>query len=396
MHNSRLELSVDCSVCLNCLMQLSKCATATVPVCVRKPTELWGGGVGTLAVAACHLRKPHKHLRCFLIFVLLLFRAALNPCGTDDRVKLPNLTDEEVNWQGLEDLYSINESLYQCRHDFSPGPDDRANFRKDVDKMFALRRILNRHNKSRELDDSTLPELGSGAGVGDLLEGSGEEPASGAPIWSPWAGDVHLTAPSTPSRALVSEEDLETIDNNLPGPVTVPPPPPLPLRPQGDRPVLRSRLWAQLEELEGETYSGNGLMELETRHDAVLRTHNSLQGSGRSPDGETGLRLGLVLEAEDQEDDIFQAQGYLQVSAPKPKAITTTAATITGAPTATTTAPIINSTTTNTTSNTIIDVTATSTATQTSSPHGSSLTPPLPLDFEGSGLPLSQPSNWTL
>lgn len=255
--------------------------------------------------------------------------------------------------------------------------------------MFALRRILNRHNESRELDDSTLPELGSG--VGDLLEGSGEEPASGDPIWSPWAGDVRLTSipTPTPSRAPLSEEDLETIDNNLPGPVTVPPPPlqPLPPRPQGGGPVLRSRLWAQLEELEGETYSGNGLMELETRHDAVLRTHNSLQGSGRSPAGEPGLRLGLVLE--DQEDDIFQAQGYLQVSASKPKAATITTTTSTGVPTAA-------ATTTNTPINTTIDIIATSTATQTSSPQGAGLTPPLPLDFEGSGLPLAQPSNWTL
>lgn len=307
---------------------------------------------------------------------------ALSPCGTDDRVKLPNLTDEEVNWQGLEDLYRINESLYQCRRDFSPGPDDRANFRKDVDKMFALRRVLNRNNVSRQLDDSTLPELGSGAGGGDLAEGSGEEPAPGGPIWSPWAGDARLAATPAPSRPPAEEGELKTADNDLPGPVTAPPPPP---GPRGDGPVLRSHLWAQLEEVEGEMYSGNGLMELETRHDAVLRTHNSLQGSGRGPGGEAGpwgLSLGLVLEVEDQEEDIFHAQGYLPVypRASKPKAPAAAA-------TATTRVPPTTTTTT---------TAIAATTTLTSSPQGAGSTPPLPLDFEGSGLPPVQPSNRTL
>lgn len=342
----------------------------------------------------------------------MIFRAALSPCGTDDRVKLPNLTDEEVNWQGLEDLYSINESLYQCRRDFSPGPDDRANFRKDVDKMFALRRVLNRHNESRELDDSTLSELGSG--VGDLLEGSGEDPASGGPAWLPWAGDVRLTVTPAPSRAPVSEEKLETIDNNLPGLVTIPTPLPVLQRPRGDTPVLRSSLWAQLEELEGETYSGNGLTEMETRHDAVLRTHNSLQGLGRTPAEEAGFRLALVLEARDQEEDnIFQAQGYLPVSAPKTKATTTTTSaslatgntTIEIITTPSTTVNTTNSdttistatnTNTKTTTDTTVNTTANSATTQTSSPLGAGSMRPLPLDFEGSGLQPAQPSNWTL
>lgn len=365
--------------------------------CEKEKRESWGVGGARLAVTACHQKKSQKYkIFFFNICVFLVFRTALSPCGTDDRVKLPNLTDEEVNWQGLEDLYSINESLYQCRRDFSPGPDDRANFRKDVDKMFALRRVPNRHNESRELDDSTLSELGSG--VSDLLEGSGKDPASGGPVWAPWAGDVRFTATPTLSRAPVSEEELITIDNNLPGLVTIPTPQ-LPLRPRGDSPVLRSSLWAQLEELEGETYSGNGLTELETRHDAVLRTHNSLQGLGHSPAGEEGFRLGLVLEAGDQEEDkIFQAQGYLPVSAPKTKATATSAS----LPTATTIINIITTpnatinTATNTTTNTTINTTATSTITQTSSPQGSGSMRPIPLDFEGSGLPPAQPSNRTL
>uniref|UniRef100_A0A7N8YAZ8 Sulfatase 1 n=1 Tax=Mastacembelus armatus TaxID=205130 RepID=A0A7N8YAZ8_9TELE len=167
--------------------------------------------------------------------------------GTDDRVKLPNLTDEEVNWQGLEDLYNINESLYECRPDYSPSPDNWANFQKDVDNMFALLRVFNNFNRTHKLDDSTLLELGSGARGGGLEEG---------------------TSPVTVSSSS-------------------------PIR---DGVVFKSNMWVQqLEELEGDMFSGDGLTELETGHDNLLRTHNS--------------GLGLILDPE--EEDIFQAQGYL-------------------------------------------------------------------------------------
>lgn len=309
--------------------------------------------------------------------------------GTDDRVKLPNLTDEEVNWQGLEDLYSINESLYECRPDYSPSPDNWANFRKDVDNMFALRHVFNKFN--RTLDDSTLPELGSGAGGGGFEEGSGEEPASASDVWPGLAAEARLTtpapsktpsAPPTPRTTL--EGQLESVVNDLPerllsrhgmsvmsaSPVTA-----LPSGPRRDRVIFQSDTWAQqLEEIEGETFSGNGMTELETQHDNLLRTHNSLQaqlepglGQGEAANPQ---RLGLDLE---DEEDIFQAQGYLpyypQTLRPKVQASTT------GSPP----------------------------TTQTSTPQSvgvvlqvlpqSAL--PLTLDYEGSGS-LPQPSNQTL
>ncbi|XP_049913017.1 extracellular sulfatase Sulf-1 isoform X1 [Epinephelus moara] len=263
--------------------------------------------------------------------------------GTDDRVKLPNLTDEEVNWQGLEDLYSINESLYECRPDYSPSPDNWANFRKDVDNMFALRHVFNKFN--RTLDDSTLPELGSGAGGGGFEEGSGEESASASDVWPGLAAEARLTtpapsktpsAPPTPRTTL--EGQLESVVNDLPerllsrhgmsvmsaSPVTA-----LPSGPRRDRVIFQSDTWAQqLEEIEGETFSGNGMTELETQHDNLLRTHNSLQaqlepglGQGEAANPQ---RLGLDLE---DEEDIFQAQGYLpyypQTLRPKVQASTT-------------------------------------------------------------------------
>ena len=144
---------------------------------------------------------------------------AHSPYGTDESVKLPNLTDEEVDRQGLEDLYSINESAYQCRPHFSPGPDSWDDFQKDVDNMFALRHILNHFNQTRKLDDddhddhdTAAPdrEVGSGAGGGDLGEGSGGEGTT-ALARDAWLGEVSLATPPAPS---------------MPPPPPPPPPPP--------------------------------------------------------------------------------------------------------------------------------------------------------------------------
>lgn len=253
--------------------------------------------------------------------------------------------------------------------------------------MFALRHILNKHNRTHKLDDSTLPELGSGAGGGGLEEGSGEELALVSGAWPGLATEAHLTTPApskmppAPHTRPALERKLETVDNDLPerpvdGPAGSVTPPALVSSSErrGDGFVLQSNLWAQLEEMEGETYSGNGLMELETRHDSLLRTHNSLQASGHGHGEQTGPQgLGLGLGPE-EEEDIFQAQGYLPISPqtlrPKVSASTTRS-------------PL---------------------TTQTSSPQGVGLllrvppqsALPLTLDYEGSGS-LPQPStNQTL
>lgn len=273
-----------------------------------------------------------------------LFPAARSPCGTDDRVKLPNLTDEDVSWRGLEDLYSINESLYECRPDFSPSPDNWANFQKDVDKIFALRHVLNQFNRTRELDDSTLPELGSGAGGGGLEEGSGEELAAEARPTTP-APAPSDTPPALHPPGPTLERKLESVVNDLPERLVG----------RAAASVLSSGpgenrvdVWAQLEELEGDAFSGNGLMELETRHDSLLRTHNSLQAQ-LEPD-----------EGLEEDQDMFQAQGYLPLSPQtlRPKVQASTAG----------------------------------------SPHSVGVVLqvlPLTLDYEGSGSP-PQPSNQTL
>ncbi|XP_067107420.1 extracellular sulfatase Sulf-1 isoform X1 [Osmerus mordax] len=306
--------------------------------------------------------------------------------GTDEKVKLPNLTEEEVDWRGLEDLYSVNESLYQGRTDYNPSPDDWANFQKDVDNMFALRHVLDKLNQTHELDKPSLAELGSGAGSGGLEEGSGE--------WGPrvviWPGVVttnqatvgpHITpalcttpappAPSpTPERELESVNDLPERPMNRPIQSVMSPAtssaslPPGQWRVGG---VSRGDGWAQqLEEMDGEgeglTFSGNGLTELETRHDVVLRTHNSLQAHLESQPSR-----GLELE---EEEDIFHAQGYLPLS-PQTMRPTAQAGSTTGSPpTHQTSAP--------------------QWAGEVTQPHQTSQA----LDYEGSGSP-PKPSNHT-
>lgn len=285
--------------------------------------------------------------------------AAHSRYGTDDRVKLPNLTDEEVNWQGLEDLYSMNESLYECRPDYGPSHDNWVNFQKDVDNMFALRHVLDTLNRTLD-DDSTLPELGSGAGGGGgSEEGSGEgESASASDAWLP------TPAPSRTPSAPPEESALNDLPERLPNrPVTSPvmssP------SPSGPR---RGAAWAQqLEEMEGEMFSGNGLTELETRHDNLLRSHNGLRarlepdpGQGEAP-GPRGLDLDL-----EEEEDIFQAQGYLPFSPQTAR-------------------PTVR-----------VGVTGSPPTTQTSAPQSVGVVlQALSLDYEGSGSQ-PQPSNQTL
>ncbi|KAK5898528.1 hypothetical protein CgunFtcFv8_015935 [Champsocephalus gunnari] len=173
--------------------------------------------------------------------------------GTDARVKLPNLTEAGVFWQGLEDLYRLNESLFERRPNFSPGPDDWLNFHTDVDNMFALPRVF----KKLKLDDSPNPELGSGFG-----EGSGNE----------------LDLDVTPSQiSALAVNDLPENTANESGP---------------NRDVLPLRT-KQMEEMEGETFSGNGMTEMETHHDSLLRFQE---------------------EREEEEEDIFHAQHLLPFS----------------------------------------------------------------------------------
>ncbi|KAL0156797.1 hypothetical protein M9458_048043, partial [Cirrhinus mrigala] len=200
--------------------------------------------------------------------------------GTSTKVKLPNFT-EDIDWQGLADLYSVNESLYEHRRNYSPDMDDWTNFWKDVDSMFALLRNLKTLNQTDKLDP--LAELGSGV----------QEEASGA---GSLIQEVQPSIPVTeaPSKAPTPKTLQKSRFNELPEG-----------RPTKPSALPRGDTWVQQLENEldndGMTFSGNGVTELETRHDFLLRSSKILD-----------------LHLQEEEEDIFQAQGYLPLTSQPP------------------------------------------------------------------------------
>lgn len=188
--------------------------------------------------------------------------------------------------------------------------------------MLALRRLFKKFSRTHTFDESTLPELGSGAGGGGLEEGSGAalvDLATEARLTTPAPSRTPPVRPHAARPAL--ERRPESVVNDIPerlsdkpaGPVVLPATA-SPSASDGGGRALQSNMWAQLEELEGELFSGNGLMELETHHSNLLRTHSSRQGHLEPGLGPGGEILGPSLEEEEEEEDIFRAQGYLPFS----------------------------------------------------------------------------------
>uniref|UniRef100_A0A8C2HRG6 Sulfatase 1 n=1 Tax=Cyprinus carpio TaxID=7962 RepID=A0A8C2HRG6_CYPCA len=199
--------------------------------------------------------------------------------GMSTKVKLPNFT-EDIDWQGLADLYCMNESLYEHRRNYSPDLDDWMNFWKDVDTMFALLGNLKTLNQTNKLDP--LAELGSGV----LEEASG----AGFPIREERPLNPVTEGPSRgPTPQTLQKSRLKS-SNELPEGH--------PAKPSA---LPRGDTWVQQLEKEldndGITFSGNGVTELETRHDFLLRSSKILDR-----------------HLPEEEEDIFQAQGYLPLS----------------------------------------------------------------------------------
>lgn len=71
--------------------------------------------------------------------------------GKDGKANLPSLT-ADVNWQGLEDLYRVNESIYEYRQNYRLSLVDWTNYLKDVDRVFAL---LNSHHEQSTRNKTT-------------------------------------------------------------------------------------------------------------------------------------------------------------------------------------------------------------------------------------------------
>ena len=70
--------------------------------------------------------------------------------GMDGKVNLPSLTADS-NWQGSEDVYSVNGSAYKDRRNYRLSLADWTNYLKDVDRVFAL---LNSHHEQNQANET--------------------------------------------------------------------------------------------------------------------------------------------------------------------------------------------------------------------------------------------------
>ncbi|TSK98398.1 Extracellular sulfatase Sulf-1 [Bagarius yarrelli] len=221
--------------------------------------------------------------------------------GTGRDLKLPNLT-EDANWQGLAQLYSINESLFEHRHDYNPSLEDWVNFAKDVDSMFALLSNLKKSNRTEMVEPWADP--GSGAGV--LEEASGAGVAEHVAWRSVLTSEPHkptLMTPfmSPPQWTLQSANDL---------------PEGLPTKPSERVSNSQENLSPQIlpNELGRDDFSGNGLTELETHHDFLFGSFSS--ESAQELYRAQGEKVGHRTEKREEEEDIFEAQVYLPARLP--------------------------------------------------------------------------------
>ncbi|KAJ8277686.1 hypothetical protein GJAV_G00078590 [Gymnothorax javanicus] len=151
--------------------------------------------------------------------------------------------------------------------------------------MFALLRNLKELNQTDKPD----PPAEWGSGTAGLEESSGAEasveevrPEVVTPI--PVPQTPHSPAPHPPEKKLEAQNEI-------------------PERPW--KGPLRNTWAQQLEEgLDGDglIFSGNGFTELETHHDSLLRSPSALRADLTPPHSPAH---------EQDQEDIFQAQGYL-------------------------------------------------------------------------------------
>ncbi|KAM9308387.1 extracellular sulfatase Sulf-1 [Gastrophryne carolinensis] len=204
--------------------------------------------------------------------------------GTDGKVNLPNFT-EDVDWKGLEDLYSVNDSLYGYRNKYELSPDDWANYLKDVDRIFAL---LN--NIPKKLAANTTVQTYGSSDTSSLVEMSSadsEDEFSGlaAEEREPKI-EMNFGILNLSTVMLNHKAKLET-NNDLP---------------EEKKKTQEHWSYSKFEKLTDQvsldTYemdlSGNGFTELESRNTLSHASRETQQGSLTS-------------------DDIFKDQVYLPI-----------------------------------------------------------------------------------
>lgn len=216
--------------------------------------------------------------------------------GTDGKAKLSNST-EYINWQGLEELYSVNESLYEPRSNYRLSPDDWTNYLKDVDRIFALLISYSEQNGRAKtqpaqptgyLDESSTPFALLEMSSAESEEGSSWLTAQEAqPIMPTDFGALAL------STVMLNQESKLELSNDIPEKRNLNP---------THWNNHKAEAYLDTEETVGfeADFSGNDLTELESRHNFILQPVNILQKDS-VPDS-------------DSVEDIFEKQIYLPMN----------------------------------------------------------------------------------
>ncbi|KAM9643450.1 extracellular sulfatase Sulf-1 isoform 2-T8 [Morphnus guianensis] len=218
--------------------------------------------------------------------------------GTDGKANLPNFTGD-IDWQGLEDLYSVNESVYEYRYNYRLSLADWTNYLKDVDRMFALLNSYYQQNKT----DKANTARSNGAGdesstLFTLVEMTSAEESSGLP-----AEELQLIVPTdfaalALSTVNLSQERKLELNNDIP-----------------EKSSLNDAHWRNnhqaekwMEDKESDRFdmdfSGNGLIELESRHSFMLQPISIPQKDTH--------------QDSDTVEDIFEDQIYLPMRSNEP------------------------------------------------------------------------------
>nr|XP_056710037.1 extracellular sulfatase Sulf-1 isoform X1 [Euleptes europaea]XP_056710038.1 extracellular sulfatase Sulf-1 isoform X1 [Euleptes europaea]XP_056710039.1 extracellular sulfatase Sulf-1 isoform X1 [Euleptes europaea] len=216
--------------------------------------------------------------------------------GMDGKAKLPNFT-ENVNWQGLEDLYSVNERLYEPRNDYQLIPDDWTNYLKDIDRIFALLNSYSEQN-GRAKTPTAHPSgyLDESSTSLSLLEMS----SAGSDEGSSWLTDQEeqLIMPTDlgalPMRAVMLRQDstLE-LSNDIPEKRN---PNPTHWNSHQGETLLEAEEPVSFEM----DFSGNDLTELESRHSFILQPVSMLQKDSAADSNSA--------------EDIFEEQIYFSIN----------------------------------------------------------------------------------